>query len=71
MTSTARGLIRLEDQMPKGCATCRSWGLADIQSNVAGVESAPTWPERCPDCARAVPTSSVVISLVERPDGPA
>jgi len=71
MSTQSGRLTRLEERAPKGCPTYRAWGVADIRINVAGVESVPTRPERCPDCARDVPTSSAVISLVERPDGPA
>ncbi len=69
MTSMAGRLIRLEERMPKGCPTCRSWGLATCQIVVQGADEEPIRPETCPDCRCHVLLTLIIIGT--REDGPA
>lgn len=69
MTSTAGRLIRLEERMPKGCPTCRSWEAATLQIVVQGADEETSRGEVCPACGRHVPLKLIVIGT--REDGPA
>ena len=53
MTSTAGRLVRLEERMPKGCATCRHWG--PVAWAVGRDDAPPPRSETCPGCERRVP----------------
>ena len=69
MTSTAGRLIRLEERMPKGCTTCRSWEASAFQIVVQGADEETSRGEVCPACGRHVPLTLIVIGT--REDGPA
>jgi len=69
MSSTNGRLTRLEDRLPKGCPTCRTWEAGAIHVGFQGDEPELVRGDDCSDCGRHVPLRRVVIG--PRPDGPA
>ncbi len=51
----------LERGQPVGCATCRRWSWAVINTeDEAGKETGRSRPERCPACGREVAVEHVL-----------
>ena len=69
MSTQSGRLTRLEDRMPKGCPTCRSWEAATFQIVVQGADEETSRGDVCPTCGRHVPLMLIVIGT--REDGPA
>ena len=64
-------LTRLEDRMPKGCATCQDWTVEVLRFQIGDEPAESTRPDACPNCGREAPLSVHLIRITERPDGPA
>lgn len=55
MRPLGRRLGRLEDRVPKGCPSCRTWGPVVFEDG----EGRRSRPDACPNCGRPVPVRLV------------